>query len=155
MIRLFGLSHDEFGSCNKLYKLERAGYTPGAVHPSSHTCIFVSRSGHVQKNAGHDDLGGICVGSCSYSKKIGFDHLHFHHVFNLDLHEVPSSQSPPCSQTKCVDMINCNDRCCGDRFSNPPICGMILIIREELVFRELHNKFYKLKYRVYSWISCR
>ena len=45
MIQLFGLSYDEFGSCNKLYKLERAGYTPGAVDPSSQpACIFVSRN---------------------------------------------------------------------------------------------------------------
>lgn len=51
----------------------------------------------------------IVSGSCNYPKNIGFDHLHFHHVFNLILHEVPSSQSPPCSQTKCVDMMNCND----------------------------------------------
>ena len=66
MIQLFGLSYDEFGSCNKLYKLERAGYTPGAVDPSSQpACIFVSRSGHVQKNAGHDELGGNCVGAAT------------------------------------------------------------------------------------------
>jgi hypothetical protein len=46
MIQLFGLSHDEFGSCNKLYKLEREQGTLLELlipHHSLHANLFLDK----------------------------------------------------------------------------------------------------------------